>query len=145
MYILLVEADHSYAKNLLSNLSKEGFNQVKHIDNGIDCLLQVYEDATPDLVIMDSRLERINGVDVLQKLVTHKSGIRVIMLSNSANGIHSPKEVNDCLLDVVARDNQVIDHLMPHIHYIHSELNHSRKNRPVNSLLVNLKRFIFAP
>ena len=55
MNILLVEEDHFYASMISGFLKKAGFGQIKHIDNGIDCLLQVYEETTPDLVILDAQ------------------------------------------------------------------------------------------
>lgn len=145
MNILLVEEDHFYASMVMGYLKKSGFNNIKHIDNGVDCLLQVYEEATPDLVIMDAHLSRVNGVDVMQKLLAHKPGLKILILQEPGNGKRPDHQVKGSILDVIIKDDLVFERIMPHIRIIHSELIQHRKSRPVNNLLMSLKRFIFAP
>lgn len=145
MYILLVEEDHFYAQMITGLLKKAGFDDVKHIDNGIDCLLQVYEDATPDLVIMDSHLGRVNGVEVLQKLLNHKPGLKVVLMSGQSAGKKINESLKDAVLDIIMKDDMVFEHLLPHIEKIQVDVLLKKKSRPVSNLLVNFKRFIFAP
>jgi DNA-binding NarL/FixJ family response regulator len=145
MYILLVEEDHFYASMIMGFLKKAGFSNIKHIDNGVDCLLQVYEESTPDLVIMDSHLSRVNGVDVIQKLITHKPGMKILVLKPLTNGSKFVQPNHHAIIDVIMKDDLVLDHIMPHIHNIHSEVVQRKKSRPVTNMLVNFKRFIFAP
>lgn len=145
MYILLVEEDHFYASMISGFLKKEGFGQIKHIDNSIDCLLQVYDEVTPDLVIMDARLGRVNGVEVIEKLLRHKPGLKVVILTGESNGKRITQSVQNAVIDIIVKDELIFDRLMPHVRIIHSELINSRKNRPVSNLLVSFKRFIFAP
>ncbi|NVO19559.1 MAG: response regulator [Bacteroidetes bacterium] len=145
MYILLVEEDHFYASMIMGLLKKSGFDDIKHIDNGIDCLLQVYEDVTPDLVIMDSHLGRVNGVEVLQKLLTHKPGLKVVLMSSQPNGKKINESLKDAVLDVIMKDEMVYEHLLPFVEQIQKDVIQKRRNRPVTNLLVNFKRFILAP
>jgi DNA-binding NarL/FixJ family response regulator len=145
MYILLVEEDHFYATMISGFLKKEGFGQIKHIDNGIDCLLQVYEEATPDLVILDAHLGRVNGVEVIEKLMRHKPGLKVIILASQASGKRISPAVQDVVLEVIQKDDRVFEKLMPQVRFVHSEVISRKKAKPVTSLLLNLKRFIFAP
>jgi len=145
MYILLVEEDHVYASMIMGYLKKSGFTNIRHIDNGIDCLLQVYEEKTPDLMIMDSHLGRVNGVEVLQKLNTHKPGLRVIILKSQNNGTKISQSVQESAMDIITKDEQIFENLMPHVHRIHTEVVHHKRSRPVTNMLVNFKRFIFAP
>ncbi len=145
MYILLVEEDHFYAQMITGLLKKAGFDDVKHIDNGIDCLLQVYEDATPDLVIMDSHLGRVNGVEVLQKLLNHKPGLKVVLMSGQPAGKKINESLREAVLDIIMKDDMVFEHLLPHIEKIQVDVLLKKKSRPVSNLLVNFKRFIFAP
>jgi DNA-binding NarL/FixJ family response regulator len=145
MYILLVEEDHFYASMILGLLKKSGFDDVKHIDNGIDCLLQVYEDVTPDLVIMDSFLGRVNGVEVLQKLIKHKPGLKVVLMSSQPIGKKINESLKEAVLDIILKDDMVFEHLLPHIQRIQADVIQRKRSRPVTNLLVNFKRFIFAP
>lgn len=145
MYILLVEEDHFYATMITGLLKKAGFDDVKHIDNGIDCLLQVYEEATPDLVIMDSHLGRVNGVEVLQKLLNHKPGLKVVLMSSQPGGKRINETIKNVVMDIIMKDDMVFEHLLPHIEKIQAEVLLKRRSRPVSNLLVNFKRFIFAP
>ncbi|MBK7173928.1 MAG: response regulator [Bacteroidales bacterium] len=145
MYILLVEEDHFYASMIMGFLKKAGFSNIKHIDNGVDCLLQVYEESTPDLVILDSHLSRVNGVDVIQKLVTHKPGMKILVMKPLTSSKKFVEPSHRAVIDIILKDELVLDHLMPHIHIIHSEVVQRKKSRPVTNMLVNFKRFIFAP
>jgi len=145
MYILLVEEDHFYAQMITGLLKKAGYDDVKHIDNGIDCLLQVYEEATPDLVIMDSHLGRVNGVEVLQKLLNHKPGLKVVLMTGQPTAKKINESLKDAVLDIILKDDMVFEHLLPYIEKIQVEVLHKKKSRPVSNLLVNFKRFIFAP
>jgi DNA-binding NarL/FixJ family response regulator len=145
MNILLVEEDHFYASMISGFLKKAGFGQIKHIDNGIDCLLQVYEETTPDLVILDAHLGRVNGVEVTEKLIRHKPGLKVIILASQASRKKITQSVQNSVLDVIIKDDKVFENLMPHIHIVHSEVVNMKKAKPVTNLLVSLKRFIFAP
>jgi DNA-binding NtrC family response regulator len=145
MYILFVEEDHFYASMVMGYLKKVGFTNIKHIDNGVDCLLQVYEEATPDLLILDARLSRVNGVDVMQKLLAHKPGLKILVLREQTNQKRSDLQINGPVIDIIIKDDQVFERMMPHIHIIHSESIQKKKSRPVNNLLMSLKRFIFAP
>jgi len=145
MYILLAEEDHFYASMIIGFLKKAGFGQIKHIDNGIDCLLQVYEETTPDLVILDAHLGRVNGVEVVDKLIRHKPNLKVIILAGKDSRKSISQSVQNAVLEIIPKDESALERLMPHIHIVHSEVVNWKKARPVSNLLVNLKRFIFAP
>jgi DNA-binding NarL/FixJ family response regulator len=145
MYILLVEEDHFYATMIMGLLKKAGFDDVKHIDNGIDCLLQVYEEVTPDLVIMDSHLGRVNGVEVLQKLLNHKPGLKVVLMSSQPGNKKINESIKNVVMDIIMKDDMVFEHLLPHIEKTQTEVLLKKRSRPVSNMLVNFKRFIFAP
>jgi len=145
MNILLVEEDHFYASMVMGYLKKAGFGNIKHIDNGVDCLLQVYEEAIPDLLIMDAHLSRVNGVDVMQKLLAHKPGLKILVLQDQINPRRSDQQFSGPFIDIIPKDDQIFERMMPYIHIIHSESIQKKRSRPVNNLLLTFKRFIFAP
>ena len=66
-------------------------------------------------------------------------------MSDQPNGKKIDESLKEAILDNIIKDDMVFEHLLPHIEKIQSEVIHKRRSHPVNNLLVNFKRFIFAP
>ena len=94
---------------------------------------------------MDSHLGMVNGVEVLKKLLHHKPGLKVILMSDQPNGKRINESLKEAILDNITKDEMVFEHLLPHIEKIQTEFIHKRRSHPVNNLFANFKRFIFAP
>lgn len=79
--ILLVEDDAALANVYKTRLEMEGFD-VHQVDNGEDALTSAIS-YSPDLIVLDVMMPKINGFDVLDLLRTRPetADVRVIMLT----------------------------------------------------------------
>lgn len=85
--LLVVEDDKALRTGLIDNLEFEGY-QVLCADNGDDGLRMVLEDS-PDLLLLDLALPKLDGLSVCQKLRQSGRLLPVIMLT--ANSEESQK------------------------------------------------------
>ena len=80
--ILVVEDESALQKTLGAVLTRNGYEVVKALDGDIG--LQLAEKESPDLIILDIILPKVNGFEVLRALKSKDStkGIPVIILTN---------------------------------------------------------------
>ena len=81
MLILLVDNNLFYTYVLNEMLHKAGFNHVQYVENGLECILQMYKKDIPDVLIIDEGQCSVNGVDVLQNTRNSKSDLTIIVLT----------------------------------------------------------------
>jgi DNA-binding response OmpR family regulator len=93
--ILLVEDDPSHAEIVKRNLESSRIgNRIIHIQDGQAALDYFFRETEtrdpadhpwPHLILLDLRLPKVDGLDVLEKLRTHPetSGIPVVILTTS--------------------------------------------------------------
>ena len=141
MFILLVEDDPFYATMLLELLHKQGYDNVKHFDNGLECLLQIYEDKVPDLVIMDHQLGLVNGVEVLQKIRAYKPDLRVIFMSGQKDVRIAVQSIKQGASDYISKDEHAFDKLLAVIKEIEADILTRSTDKPVKNFLSRVKKF----
>jgi two-component system response regulator RegX3 len=76
--VLLAEDEESFIEALVIGLTNEGF-RVTVARDGVEAL-QLYEEATPDIVLLDLLLPKMSGIDVCRTIRT-KSQIPIIMVT----------------------------------------------------------------
>lgn len=82
--VLLVDDEKTLAKALKFNLEKEGY-QVDCAYDGEEALAKV-EEISPDLIVLDLMLPKLDGFEVCQKVRRHHS-IPIIMLTAKTEDI----------------------------------------------------------
>ena len=84
--ILIVEDHEPFAKLVIKLLSRHGY-EVLHATDGIDALLQI-DSALPDLLLLDLRLPRLSGIDLLKKLRSQDTTkqLPVVILTGAFKG-----------------------------------------------------------
>lgn len=142
MFILLVEDDRFYSSMLLELLEKNGFTDVKHFDNGLECLLQIYEEKVPDVVIMDHQLGLVNGVEILQKIRAFKPELRVIFMSGQKDVKVAVQSIKKGALDYISKDENAFTRLLEALKKIESELKTRAENKPVKKFISRVKKFL---
>ena len=142
MFILLVEDDQFYATMLLELLHKQGYDNVKHFDNGLECLLQIYEDMVPDVVIMDHQLGLVNGVEILQKIRAYKPELEVIFMSGQKDVKIAVQSIKKGAKDYIIKDEHSFDKLLVVLKEIENALHAKAENKPVKKLISNVKKFL---
>ena len=76
--VLVVEDEASYVEALTIGLTREGFN-VEVATDGAEALMK-FEDAVPDLVLLDVMLPKMSGIDVC-RLIRKRSQVPIIMVT----------------------------------------------------------------
>ena len=76
--VLLVEDEDSFIDALVVGLTREGFD-VSVARDGVEAL-ERFDDAEPDIVLLDLMLPRLSGIDVCRELRT-KSVVPIIMVT----------------------------------------------------------------
>lgn len=80
--ILVIEDESALQKTIGDALAQEGYESVPALDGEIG--LRLAKEKTPDLILLDLILPKLNGFDVLKSLKEDRamSGIPVIVLTN---------------------------------------------------------------
>ncbi len=111
--ILYVDDEDQLRFLVKSQLTQEGFN-VDTADDG-DTALTMINNKTYDVILLDIRMPRMNGIDVLKNLKHKKVNSRVIMLtgvddlsvaleavkSGAVDYITKPYEMSDLLKSIM--------------------------------------------
>ena len=142
MFILLVEDDPFYATMMLGLLHNNGYDNVKHLDNGMECLLQIYEDTVPDLVIMDHQLGMVNGVEVLQKIRAYKPELKVIFMSGQKDVKIAVQSIKQGAKDYITKDEHAFGKLLVILKEIETDMQVKSANKPVKKMISNVKKFL---
>lgn len=82
--ILIVEDEESYVDALQISLTREGFDV--HVATDGVMALELFEQVTPDLVLLDVMLPRISGIDVCRQ-IRATSAVPIIMVTAKASEI----------------------------------------------------------
>ncbi len=88
--ILLVDDDADDAEMMLFSLTKLSWCEFHYVGDGVDALAYLYSDKTtnPDVIILDLRMPKVDGIDVLRRLKSdaERSAIPVVVLISSSQG-----------------------------------------------------------
>lgn len=71
LHVLLAEDEDSFVEALVVGLGHEGF-KVTVARDGLEAL-QLFEEASPDLVLLDLMLPKMSGIDVCRSIRTHST------------------------------------------------------------------------
>ncbi|MEN8191774.1 MAG: sigma-54 dependent transcriptional regulator [Bacteroidota bacterium] len=77
--LLIIDDDEALRETLTHYLKNDGFD-IYIADGGVSGLTKV-KDVDPDVVLCDIKMPDMNGLDVLDKIKEHNSGIQVIMIT----------------------------------------------------------------
>ncbi len=142
MFILLVEDDHFFASMMQELLRQNGYTDIKHFDNGLECLLQVYEEKVPDIVIMDYHLGLVNGLEILQKIRAYKPSLKVIFMSGQKDVRVAVDSIKKGARDYIIKDEKAFERLLAVLKEIGRELEQKEASRPVNKIVSRLRNFL---
>ena len=123
-------------------MKSAGYENVKHVDNGLECILQVYEGTVPDVVIMDQQLGLVNGVEVLQKIRAYKPDLKVIFMSGQKSVKLAVQSIKQGALDYIKKDEKAFEKLLPVLQKIESDIRNRSANTPVKRTFKRIKNFL---
>lgn len=86
--ILLAEDNQDDADLTIRALKKNNLNSLHHVEDGVEALEFIFSSDglnTPKLILLDVKMPRMSGIDVLKKLKSDQStkSIPVVMLTSS--------------------------------------------------------------
>lgn len=143
MFIVIVEDNILTATVVKKRLELNGYTDVKHFDNGMDCLLQVYEDRTPDVVIMDYHLGLVNGVEILQKIRAYKPDLRVILMSGAEDINVAVQSIKKGAREYIRKDEDLhYTKLLAVLREIEEEISKEKENKPIKKIIGKVKDFL---
>jgi two-component system, OmpR family, response regulator ChvI len=85
--VVLVEDDKLYRETLTDELSRQGFI-VRSFSDGTALLDSLNAAVDADIVILDWRLPKMSGIDVLLQLRRHGVNLPVVFLTRGSQGAH---------------------------------------------------------
>lgn len=142
MFILLVEDDPFYATMIQELLKQNGYNDLKHIDNGLESLLQVYEERIPDVVVMDYHLGMMNGVEILQKIRAYRPDLKVVFMSGQKDVKVAVQAIKQGARDYIPKDERAFERLLTALKEIENEFAKKQASRPARKLFTRIRDFI---
>ncbi len=115
---ILVIDDSRFLRHLVCNWLLEGGHQVTEAENGADGLVMIASHS-PDCILLDLAMPRLDGLEVLEDLRAHGCTIPVIVVTADVqettsqqcldlgaravmNKPSSPKELNEAVSNVLA-------------------------------------------
>lgn len=81
--IFLVDDDPIFRRITKRLLELKDYSNVMEFENGEDCIQNLHK--KPALIILDFRLETLNGLDVLKAIKAHKTKAKVVFFSSLDN------------------------------------------------------------
>lgn len=88
---VLIVDDHPFVRaGVKLVLSQEGFEVAGEADNGIDAV-QMARDCSPDLIVLDISIPRLDGLEVIGRLNGAASGIKVLVLTSQSAECFAPR------------------------------------------------------
>ena len=110
MFILLVDNNRFYISVLKEMLHKAGFNRIGNVDNGLECVLELFKGEIPDAIIIDESQCTVNNVDVIKNIRKFRSDLTVIILTSSVapvnvNRIYEKEYTHFISKDSISADN----------------------------------------
>ena len=80
MRLLIVDDDPLAALSLQTILSAKGFDVIATGHSGEEAI-DLYEEAQPDLLLMDIRMDGINGLEAARRILSRHSNARILFLT----------------------------------------------------------------
>lgn len=81
--VMIIEDEVTLAKNMLRYLQREGY-RVTAVGSGEEGLAQI-NSFCPDVVLVDYRLPRMTGLEVLERLKHQDRHVKTIMITGQGN------------------------------------------------------------
>jgi polysaccharide export outer membrane protein len=126
----------------MESLKSAGYENIKHVDNGLECLLQVYEEIVPDAIIMDHQLGMVNGVEVLQKIRAYQPDLKVIFMSGQKDVKIAIQSVKLGAMDYIIKDATAIPKLLELLKAIEAETEEKNSKSQSKKILPKIKKFL---
>jgi two-component system, chemotaxis family, chemotaxis protein CheY len=108
---VMIADDHTSTRMLLKELlTHAGHEIIAEADNGIDSLTAYFE-KTPDLLILDNQMSKMNGVEVARNILKSDQKAQIIMCTANYEEISS-RAIELGVMEVIAKPFNIHDLLL---------------------------------
>ena len=78
---VLIVDDAAFMRMIIKNiLTDSGYQVIGEAENGIEAI-EMYNEAMPDLVIMDITMPEMDGIEAVKEIIKQDSNARIVMCS----------------------------------------------------------------
>jgi two-component system, OmpR family, response regulator ChvI len=105
-HLLLVDDDDLFRESLGLNLIDEGY-QVTSFDNGDDALAYLQDGGDADIMLLDWRMPRLTGIEVLRRMRGSGIGIPVIFLTALSDDIYEEAALAGGAVDFIDKSRRL--------------------------------------
>ncbi len=123
-------------------LEQNGYTDLKHVDNALECIQQVREDKVPDIIILDYNLGNLTGVSTLQQIMAYKPDLEVILLSGQSEVDVAVLSIKKGAREYIIKEDGALDKLLTVIKEIETEMARKKDSKPVKKLFGKVKDFL---
>ena len=80
---ILIADDHRMFRSGIANLlrKEDAFNVIGEASDGLEAVLMA-RDRRPDVILMDIRLPKIDGIKATEKIITNNPEVRILALTS---------------------------------------------------------------
>lgn len=111
MFILLVDNNRFFVSVLSEMLRNNGFKNIESLDNGLECIMQVYKGDIPDVIIIDENQCFVNGIDVLKNIRASNPSLKIIILTGEKSPLYVNVEPEKGVVRYIAKDSITAENL----------------------------------
>jgi len=79
--ILIVDDEEPIRRLLMETLEDLGY-RCESLEDGLECIKRIHEGGNYDVVLLDIRMPKLNGIETLKYIKTYSSDISVVMISH---------------------------------------------------------------
>lgn len=141
--IFVVEDNTVYNKLITEYLKKQNFTQVKPFFSGEECVKAVEGGEFPDIVIQDYFLEKMNGIDVLQKVKKLSPKSEFIFLTSHDNIEVAVNTIKYGAYDYIIKDKVTLDKVVDRIQKIRKVKLLEKQNKQIKMFMILFGIVIF--
>lgn len=105
-HLLLVDDDDLFRESLGLNLIDEGY-QVTSFDNGSDALAYLQDGGGADIMLLDWRMPRLTGIEVLRRMRGSGIAIPVIFLTALSDDIYEEAALAGGAVDFIDKSRRL--------------------------------------
>jgi two-component system response regulator ChvI len=105
-HLLLVDDDDLFRESLGLNLIDEGY-EVTSFDNGSDALAYLQDGGGADIMLLDWRMPRLTGIEVLQRMRGSGIAIPVIFLTALSDDIYEEAALAGGAVDFIDKSRRL--------------------------------------
>lgn len=121
MRIVLIDDDKLVCMSLKTILEADGSIEVAAIGNDGREALSLYQQYTPDVLLMDIRMQDMNGTEALESLLSSYPDAKVLFLTTFLDDNYIVKALELGAKGYILKQN--FEHIIPALHAVYSGQN----------------------